>query len=107
MKLINRKTRKVLRKNINKAIKKHGPAIAAGLVGGIASTLAAFASTEAPDDKHGQSRLGQLTDKVQGVFAPERKGKPGHNGERKAARRAARSSLRTRAPLRADSAPSI
>ena len=63
MKLMNRKTRKAIRKHVRKAISKHGPAIAAGLVGGIASTLAAMASTD-DSDNNGHSRLGKLSDKV-------------------------------------------
>ena len=68
MKLITRKTRKAIRKNLKKAINKHGPAIAAGLVGGLASTLATLASNdELVND--GKSRVGKLSDKVQGLMS--------------------------------------
>lgn len=48
MKLVNRKTRKAIRKSLKKVVKKHGPEIVAGLAGVIASTLATLASTDAP-----------------------------------------------------------
>ena len=63
MKLINRKTRKAIRKNLKKAINKHGAAIAAGLVGGIASTLATLAGTDELDND-AKSRVRKLAKKV-------------------------------------------
>ena len=48
MKLVKRKTRKAISKSVNKVIKKHGPEVAAGLTGSIASALATLAGTQAP-----------------------------------------------------------
>ena len=64
MKFVKRKTRKAIRKGVNRVIKKHGSEIAAGLAGGIASTLATLASTDAPGTKGAKSNLGTLSDKV-------------------------------------------
>jgi hypothetical protein len=61
MKLVNRKTRKAIEKSVRKAMKKHGPALVAALAGGIASSIATLAKTEAPD-KHGKSNLANLVD---------------------------------------------
>lgn len=46
MKLINRKTRKAIKKSLAKAVRKHGSKIATGLVAGLASSVATYASTE-------------------------------------------------------------
>lgn len=64
MKIVNRKTRKAIRKSVGKVIKKHGPEMAAGLAGGIASTLATLAGTEAPGTKGRKSNLAALSKKV-------------------------------------------
>ena len=64
MKVIKRKTRKAITKSVRKAIKKHGPQIAAGLAGGIASTLATLANTDAPGTKRRKSNLAALSQKV-------------------------------------------
>ena len=75
MKLMKRKTRKAIEKNLRKALKNHGPAIAAGLIGGIASTLAAFA---ADDDKPKRdSALSGLSKKGLALF----EGKGGKRGK--------------------------
>ena len=87
MKLINRKTRKAIRKNMKKAINKHGPAIAAGLIGGIASSLATLASTDEPVSSDGKSRLNQFAEKVQSAFGYEDKRKSRHAGARGSLRR--------------------
>ena len=63
MKLVSKKTRKAIRKSVSKVIRKQGPAIAAGLVGSIASTLATLANTEAPESK-GKSNLAKLSEDV-------------------------------------------
>src|SRR4051812_38442949 len=47
MKLVKRKTRKAIEKAVRKALKKHGPALVAAVAGGIVSSLAALAGTEA------------------------------------------------------------
>jgi hypothetical protein len=62
MNLINKKTRKQLEKTFTKVIKKHAPAIAAALVGAVASSLATLAVTETSDGE--QSNLGKMVDKV-------------------------------------------
>jgi len=69
MKMLNRKTRKAIRKSVGKAFKKHGPQILAGLAGGISSTLATLASADA--DTNGQSRLTNLSKKVSTLWAGE------------------------------------
>jgi hypothetical protein len=72
MKLLKRKNRKAIRKSVNKVMKRHGPAIAAAIGGGIASTLAALASTEAPDGK-GKSNLAKLSENVSEALTPDKK----------------------------------
>ena len=62
--LIKNKTRKAIRKGVEKVINKHGPQIAAGLAGGIASTLATLAGTEAPGSKGKKSNLAKLSEDV-------------------------------------------
>ena len=64
MKLVKRKTRKAIRKGVNRLITKHGGEIAAGLAGSIASTLATLASTNAPGTKGPKSNLGKLSEKL-------------------------------------------
>jgi hypothetical protein len=64
MRLVKKKTRKAISKSVGKVIQKHGPAIAAGLAGGIASTLATLAGTEAPGSKGKKSNLAKLSDDI-------------------------------------------
>ena len=64
MKLVKKKTRKAISKSVGKVIHKHGPAIAAGLAGSIASTLATLAGTEAPGSKGKKSNLAKLSEDV-------------------------------------------
>jgi type VI protein secretion system component VasK len=70
MKLMNRKTRKAIRKDLKKAINKHGPAIAAGLVGGIASTLATLANNDELGND-AKSKVSKLSEKVRRVVGHE------------------------------------
>lgn len=69
MMIVKRKTSKAIRKSVNRVIKKHGPRIAAGLAGGIASALATLASTEAPGRKGRKSNLGALSQQVTDALA--------------------------------------
>ncbi|HZA35989.1 MAG TPA: hypothetical protein VE505_13715 [Vicinamibacterales bacterium] len=64
VKLMRRKTRKAIRKSVGKVIHNYGPQIAAGLAGGIASTLATLAGTEAPGSKGKKSNLAKLSEDV-------------------------------------------
>jgi hypothetical protein len=86
VKLITRKTQKAIRKNLKRAIKQHGPAIAAGLVGGIASTLATLSSNDefVGDAK---ARLNKLSDKVQAI-TNGRDSRKGRTGKSAAVRKA-------------------
>jgi hypothetical protein len=71
MKLLKRKTRKALRKSINKIAKKHGSKIAMGLVGSLASTLAALASTDAANGRGKRSNLDELSRRLsEAIVAP-------------------------------------
>ncbi len=81
MKLVNRKTKKAIQKSVRKVIKKHGPEVAAGLVGSVASTLATLASTEAPRSRGKQSNLAELSTKLSATVAGD-KGKKSHKGGR-------------------------
>jgi hypothetical protein len=69
MKLLKRKTRKAIKKQFKKAINKHGPEIAAGLIGGLASTLMTLANTD--EDGSGKTKVGKLAKKVEGAFNGE------------------------------------
>jgi len=82
MKMVNRKTRKVIRKSVKKVVKKHGPKIVAGLAGGIASTLATLASTDAPGTKGKQSNLRKAVNQVSDALTTD--------GDKKSRRRRAR-----------------
>jgi hypothetical protein len=64
MKLMKKKTRKAISKSVGKVIHKHGPAIASGLAGSIASTLATLAGTEAPGSKGKKSNLAKVSEDV-------------------------------------------
>ena len=61
---MKKKTRKAISKSVGKVIHKHGPAIAAGVAGSIASTLATLAGTEAPGSKSKKSNLAKLSEDV-------------------------------------------
>ena len=63
MKLVKRKTRKAIEKSVRKAMKRHGPAIVAALAGGLASSLATLANTDAPN-KGGKSNLADMADQA-------------------------------------------
>ena len=63
MKLVNRKTRKAIKKSVRKAMKKHGPTLLASLTSALASTLATLAKTEAPG-KRGKSNLADLAERM-------------------------------------------
>lgn len=69
MTLMNRKTRKAIRRSVRKVIRKHGPEIIAGLAGAMASAVATLASTEAAGTGGKRSNLGKLSDKVAGALS--------------------------------------
>jgi hypothetical protein len=69
VKLMNRKTRKVIRKSLRKVIRKHGPGIITGLAAAAASAIATLASTEAAGTGGRKSNLGKLSEKVAGALA--------------------------------------
>ncbi len=84
MKLVKRKTRKAIKKSVSKAIDKHGPQIAAAVVGGIASTLATLAGAESSEDP-GKSKLTRFAEKVtagrgRGDDEPAREATSKHDG---------------------------
>jgi hypothetical protein len=62
MRIVKKKTQKKITKAFQKLVKKHGPEIGATLAGGIASSLAALASTRAPGDKGLKASLAKLSD---------------------------------------------
>lgn len=87
MKLVNKKTRKAINKAVKKAIKKHGQTLAAGLLGGLASTIATLAKTDAPD-RSGKSNLGLLAENIKEALSDQTVGKHHghkHHGQKKAA----------------------
>ena len=69
MKLMNRKTRKAIRKSVQKVIRQHGPEIIAGIAAAVASAVATLASTEAAGTDGKKSNLGKLSDKVAGALS--------------------------------------
>jgi len=69
MKILNRKTRRAIRKSVGKVVKKHGPQILAGLAGGISSTLATLASTDASTRE--RSPLSKLSQRVSNLLTGE------------------------------------
>ena len=87
MKLMNRKTQKAIRKSVKKVIKKHGPEVAAGLVGTVASTLATLASTEAPRSRGKQSNLGELSHKLSATIAGDKGKKSRKEGRDKVSKK--------------------
>jgi hypothetical protein len=56
MKLVSRKTRKVLEKAVRKAVKKHGPTLVAALATGLASSIAALATAEGTRRRNDDAR---------------------------------------------------
>jgi hypothetical protein len=85
MKLINRKTRKAIDKSVQKALKRHGPALLAGLASGLASSLATLAKTEAPgeDGKSGKSNLAVMAEQIGQALTPDGPEKKHHHGKKK------------------------
>jgi hypothetical protein len=81
MKLVNRKTQKAIQKSVKKVIKKHGPKIAAGLVGSVASALTTLASTEAARSRGKRSNLADLSRQLAATIADD-KGKKSRKGGR-------------------------
>ena len=69
MKLMNRKTRKAIRKSVQKVIRQHGPEIIAGIAAAVASAVATLASTEAAGTDGKKSNLCKLSDKVAGALS--------------------------------------
>jgi len=89
VKLVSRKTRKAIRKTVRKAISKHGPEIAAGLVGGVASAIAALASTDAPGTSGRKSNLGKMSEDVSAnVFGGSSRGRDEDHEEARQGERA-------------------
>jgi hypothetical protein len=64
MKLVDRKTKKAIRKSLAKVIKKQGPKIVASLASALASSLATLASTDAPGTHGKKSNLAKLLPKA-------------------------------------------
>ena len=64
MKLLKRKTQKAIEKSVRKAMKKHGPALLAGLASAVASSVATLAKTEAVG-KLGKSNLADLVERTE------------------------------------------
>jgi len=93
MKLVNRKTRKAIEKSVRKAMKHHGPALIAGLVSGLASTIATLAKTEAPHG-HGKSNLTDVVEQAKESLTGGKKSRT-HGGEKKRLRRMAERAERT------------
>jgi hypothetical protein len=63
MAMVNKKTRKAIKKSINKVIKKHGPTIAEHLVTGAAAALATYLGAEG---KKGGKKLTKIAKKLPG-----------------------------------------
>jgi hypothetical protein len=79
MAIVGKKTQKAIKRSVKqalkttgmkKALKKHGPAIVAGVAGSITSTLATLAGTVAPGTKGKQSNLAKLSEKAYDTLAP-------------------------------------
>ena len=98
MKLVNRKTRKAIRKSLKKVVKKHGPEIVAGLAGAIASTLATLASTNAPGTKGRQSNLRKAVQQFSDVLS----GDTGKRSRKRDVRRARGEKAGTRDEARSE-----
>jgi hypothetical protein len=69
VKLMNRRTRKAIRKSLRKVMRKHGPEIITGLAAAAASAIATLASTDAAETEGRKSNLGRLSDKVAGALS--------------------------------------
>ena len=93
MKLVNRKTKKAIEKSVLKAMKKHGPALIAGLASGLASTIATLAKTEAPHG-HGKSNLAEMVEQTKDSLTDGKKSRR-QGGEKKRLRRMAERTERT------------
>jgi len=93
MKLVNRKTRKLIEKSVRKAMKKHAPALIAALASSLVSTIATLASTDATD-KPGKSKLGDVVEQAADSLVGGKKARRGRE-QKKTARRTADSSDRT------------
>jgi hypothetical protein len=93
MKLVNRKTRKLIEKSVRKAMKKHAPALIAALASSLVSTIATLANTDAPD-KRGQSKLGDVVEQAADSLVGGKKGRRGRD-QKKTARRMADQAQRT------------
>lgn len=85
MKIMKRKTRKAIRRSVKKVVKKHGPEVAAGLVGSVASAVATLASTKAPGRKGKQSNLAAMSERVSDALIGESrtKGRSGKKTDKK------------------------
>ena len=84
MKLINRKTRKAIDKSVRKALKRHGPALIAGLASGLASSLATLSKTEAPGTD-GKSNLAMMAERLEEALTTgdQDKKQKKHHGKKK------------------------
>ena len=82
MKLVNRKTRKAIEKSVRRAMKRHGPALMATLVSGLASSLATLAATDAPD-RRGKSNLADKLEQATDSLTGARKKAKARNAEKK------------------------
>ena len=87
MKLVNRKTRKAIEKSVRKAMKRHGPAMIAGLASGLAATIATLGKTEAPHG-HGKSNLADMVEQAKDSLTDGKKSRH-HGREKKRLRRMA------------------
>jgi hypothetical protein len=88
MKLMKKKTRKLIDKTVRKALKKNGPALVAGLAGAFASSLATLANTQAPG-KRGKSNLADVVDRVQNTLTAPHGKKTRSQSEKKSRRQEA------------------
>jgi hypothetical protein len=101
VKLLKRKTRKALRKSINKIAKKHGSKIAVGLMGSLASTLATLASTDAPGGHGKRSNLDELSRRLsEAMIAPlDKKSRRDLQSKDKMAKKKTRASKKALRPI--------
>lgn len=95
MAVMNKKTRKAIRKTVKKLINKHGPTVVAHLGTALASGLAAYATAE-PDDKRKKQvkklkkvpkKIAKAIRNVPGVAAVAEQVVGGNGSHKKAARR--------------------
>jgi hypothetical protein len=87
MKLVNRKTRKLIEKSVRKAMKKHAPALIAAMASSLVSTIATLANTDA-SDKPGKSKLGDVVEQATESLVGGKKGRRGRQQKKTARRRA-------------------